>query len=101
MVMVMASLSALMDMPGLGNEPRVIATAVGMTQGQTSKPIQGEGGVFVVQLTRKTALGQATNLPQIRQRMSRTAQGMVASYFMTALTESAKVDDNRTTFECN
>ena len=89
------------SMPGLGNEARVIATAVGMTQGQTSKPIQGEGGVFVVQLTRKAAIGQATNLPQIRQRMSRTAQGMVASYFMTALKESAKVDDNRTTFECN
>ena len=89
------------SMPGLGNEPRVIATAVGMTEGQTSKAIQGEGGVYVLQLTRKAALGQATNLQQIRQSMSRTAQGMVASYFMTALAEGAKVDDNRSTFECN
>jgi len=88
-------------MPGLGNEPRVIATAVGLEQGQTSSAIQGEAGVFVVQLMRKATVGQATNLPQVRQRMSRTAQGNVASSFMALLRDNSEVEDNRATYECN
>ena len=88
-------------MPSLGNEPKVIATAVGLEQGQTSGAIQGESGVFVVQTIRKSALGQATNLPQIRQRMSRTAQGYVASTFIPSLRDGATVEDNRNTYECN
>ena len=88
------------SMPSLGNEPKVIATAVGLEQGQTSGAIQGESGVFVVQTIRKSALGQATNLPQIRQRMSRTAQGYVASTFIPSLRDGATVEDNRNTYEC-
>lgn len=86
---------------GLGNEPSVIATAVGLEQGQTSGAIQGESGVFVVTTTSKSALGQATNIPQIRQRMSRAAAGNVASSFMALFRENADVEDNRATYECN
>ncbi len=89
------------SMPGLGVEPKVVATAVGLAQGQTSAPIQGAGGVFVLQVTNKPAVGQATNLPQIRQQMSRAAQGDVASSFITLFRESADVEDNRATYECN
>ncbi|MEL6969428.1 MAG: peptidylprolyl isomerase [Bacteroidota bacterium] len=89
------------SMPTLGNEPKVIAIAVGLEQGQTSGAIQGESGVFVIQTIRKSAIGQATNLPLIRQRMSRTAQGHVASSFMATLRDGAEVEDNRNTYECN
>lgn len=89
------------SMPGLGSEPKVVATAVGLGQGQTSAPIQGAGGVFVLQVTNKPAVGQATNLPQMRQQMSRTAQGAVASSFIALFRESADVEDNRATYECN
>lgn len=86
---------------GLGTEPKVVATAIGMEQGQTSAPIQGAGGVYVLQVTNKPAVGQATNIPQIRQQMSRSAQGNVASSFMSLFRKSAEVEDNRSTYECN
>ncbi len=89
------------NMQGLGNEPKVVAKAVGMTQDQTSGAIQGEAGVFVVRVTRKTTLGQATNLPMIRQAMNRTAQGAVSSGFMVAMKAGADIDDDRASFECN
>lgn len=89
------------SMPGLGNEPKVIATAAGLEQGQTSGAIEGASGIFIVQTTNKSAIGQATNIPQIRQAMSRTAQGFVASSFMPLLRENAEIEDNRTTYECN
>ena len=50
---------------------------------------------------RKATVGQATNLPQVRQRMSRTAQGHVASSFMALLRDNSEVEDNRATYECN
>ncbi len=89
------------SMPGLGNEPSVIAAAVGLEQGQTSGAVQGESGVFIITSTRKATVGTATNIPQIRQRMSRSAAGNVASSFMALFRDSAEVEDNRSTYECN
>lgn len=87
--------------PGLGSEPKVVAKAVVMAQGQTSGAIQGQGGIFALQVTNKSTPAQATNLPQIRQQMNRTAQGNVASSFMTLFRQGADVEDNRATYECN
>lgn len=89
------------SMPGLGNEPMVVATAVGLEQGQTSGAIQGNGGVYVVYVINKPTVGAATNLPQVRQRMSNTARGQVASTFMSLFRDQADVNDNRSTYECN
>ncbi|MEL7220772.1 MAG: peptidylprolyl isomerase, partial [Bacteroidota bacterium] len=88
-------------LPNVGNEPNVVAAALGTEQGQTSGAVEGAGGIFVVQPTNKPALGQATNLPQIRQTYNRTAQGWVASSFMSLLRGSADVEDNRNSFDCN
>jgi peptidyl-prolyl cis-trans isomerase D len=91
----------LPTLPNVGNEPKVIAAALGLEQGQVSGAIEGASGIFVVQTTNKPVLGQATNLPQIRQTFNRTAQGWVASSFMSLLRESADVEDNRNAYECN
>lgn len=86
---------------GLGNEPKVIAAAIGMEVGQTSAPIEGEGGVFVISVTSKPVIGQATNLPQIRQSMSASSRSVVNSSFMSSFAQKATVDDNRASFDCN
>lgn len=88
-------------LPNVGSEPNVIAAALGTDQGQTSAAVEGAGGIFIVQPTNKPALGQATNLPQIRQTYNRTAQGWVASSFMSLLRGSADVEDSRNSFDCN
>ncbi|MEZ4985871.1 MAG: peptidylprolyl isomerase [Saprospiraceae bacterium] len=85
------------NMQGLGNELRVAGMAAKLQQGQTSP--SGEGAY--VSNTRKAVPGVATNLPQIRQRITRSAQGAVASYFLSSLRDAAAVEDDRSSFECN
>lgn len=86
---------------GLGNEPKVIATAMGMETGQTSSIIEGRGGVFFINITSKPVVGQATNLPLIRKTMTTTSRSQVGRSFMTAFSSGADIDDNRSTFDCN
>ncbi|MCB0637436.1 MAG: peptidylprolyl isomerase, partial [Lewinella sp.] len=85
--------------PGLGNEGKVMAAAFQLEQGQTSAPIQGETGVFMVQTTRKPTLGQPTNLPRIRQTMNVTARNGATS-LIVFMRDEAEVSDNRAAFEC-
>lgn len=86
--------------PQLGAEPKVVAKAFSMEEGQTSGPIVGEDGVFVIQLIRKPTLGQATNIPQIRQRMNNSARVQVPGSLVRFMAESADVNDNRASFDC-
>ena len=86
---------------GLGNEPKVIATALGMEQGQTSSIIEGQGGMFFITITNKPPVSPATNLPQIRQSLTATSRSQVARFFMPAFSEGADIEDNRSTYECN
>lgn len=86
---------------GLGNEPKVIATALGMEQGQTSSIIEGQGGMFFITVTSKPPANPETNLPQIRQSLTASARSQVTRFFMPAFSAGADVEDNRSTFECN
>lgn len=85
---------------GLGNEPKVVATAYTLEQGQLSAPIQGESGVFVLQVTRKAVMTPATNLQSTKQRVNAQMRGPVSTQLITTMREQADVEDNRATFDC-
>ncbi len=82
----------------LGAEPKVIATAFGLDQGQVSEPIVGQSGVFKVVMTKKPALAAPTNLPQVRQRMAANIRSQVNSNLIKAMREGATVEDYRSKF---
>ena len=83
---------------GLGNEPKVVATAFNLEQDETSAPIIGETGVYVIKTTLKPTLTAPNNLPQIRQTMSSQARAQVASRLVQGMVKNANVDDFRARF---
>lgn len=83
---------------GLGNEPKVLASAYGLEEGGTSAPIVGETGVFVLKLLRKPVLATPTNLPQVRQRLHAEQRAKVAGALVPAMKKNADIEDYRSVF---
>lgn len=84
--------------PNLGSEPKVIATAYVLEEGQTSQPVVGNTGVFMVQLLRKAVQTNPTNIPQLRRTISSNVRGQVNTQLVQALKENASIDDKRSKF---
>lgn len=83
----------------VGNEPKVVGEAFKLAQGQTSVPIVGNTGVYLLNiLTKSTPQSATANIPQLRQQYNSTARAQVASQLMAAMKENAKIKDNRARF---
>lgn len=83
---------------GLGNEPKVIASAYGLAEGEVSAPVVGQTGVFVVKMLKKPTLATPTNLPQVRQRLHADQRSKVAGSLVQAMRKNANIDDYRSVF---
>lgn len=82
----------------MGNEPKVIAAAFGTEQNATSKPIIGNGGVYVVKTTgRSPSIGEP-DIAFFREQVSSVSRNNVTSFLMESLKKRAKIKDNRFTF---
>ncbi|GAB5551994.1 MAG: peptidyl-prolyl cis-trans isomerase [Saprospiraceae bacterium] len=82
-----------------GNEPKVVGEAFKLSDGQTSAPIVGNTGVYVLQVISKSAPAAATaNVPLLRQQYNTTARSRVNTQLMAAIKENAKVKDNRAAY---
>ncbi len=84
--------------PNLGVEPKVVGQAFIMDQGQTSEPIIGKSGVYVVNVIRKPTPGQATNIPQLRRNISAPIRSQVPGQLIQAMKKNADIEDNRSRF---
>lgn len=83
----------------VGNEPKLVGEAFQLGEGQTSAPIIGNTGVYMVSVISKAAPQAVTaNIPQLRQQYNATARSQVLSGLMPAIKENAKVKDNRAAF---
>jgi len=83
----------------VGNEPKLVGEAFKLSEGQSSAPIVGNTGVYMVSVLSKTAPQSATaNIPQLRQQYNATARTRVANQLMATLRENAKIKDNRAAF---
>lgn len=89
---------AAQTVPGLGNEPAVIASAIAMGQGSTSQPIVGENGVYVIQVLAKNEIPVPQNIAQLRKIQSTSRKSQVSSFLMQAIKKEADIDDNRSKF---
>jgi peptidyl-prolyl cis-trans isomerase D len=85
-------------LPNLGNEPKVVAKAFTMQEGQASDVIIGNTGVFKLQLTNRTPAGAATNLPQLRRTLASGKRAAISSTLLQSLRDNAKIVDNRSRF---
>ncbi len=85
---------------GLGNEPKVIATAYTLAAGKSSKPVQGESGVFVVQALQRAQMVPAQSLQAVQMQANGQARGQISGQLVAAMRDNIKIVDNRATFDC-
>ncbi|TJY37685.1 peptidylprolyl isomerase [Pontimicrobium aquaticum] len=83
---------------GSGNESKVVGTVFGLTEGATSKPITGNSGVFVVQVTKFTPAEPLPNYQAAANRIGNAKSATVNTVLLNALKEAAEIEDNRATF---
>ncbi|MCB0655676.1 MAG: peptidyl-prolyl cis-trans isomerase, partial [Saprospiraceae bacterium] len=84
--------------PGLGNEPKVIAEAFKLSRDQISSPIIGENGVYVIKVTDKIEDATDPNISVLRQQASAQLRAAVSSRLIESLRKNAKIKDYRSTY---
>ena len=85
-------------LPQMGNEPKVIATAFGTEKNATSKPITGNGGVYVVKTVQRVPSIGESDLSFFKEQANAVSKNNVQSFFMESLKKNANIKDNRYTF---
>ncbi|MEM8523706.1 MAG: peptidylprolyl isomerase [Bacteroidota bacterium] len=85
-------------LPGIGNEPKVIAQAFGMEPGETSAPISGTNGVFIIKLLNKPVNTDPANIPQLRRTIAGGVKAQLNSGLAQELRKDADITDNRSRF---
>jgi len=84
--------------PGLGNEPKVMGAAFGMTANQVSGPIVGDSGVYVVQVTSRKDAGDPFNIPNIKTTDQNSMRSIILANLINNLKKNTEIEDNRATF---
>ncbi|MBC2837802.1 peptidylprolyl isomerase [Robiginitalea sp. SC105] len=81
--------------PGAGREPLVVGTAAVMDQGSTSDLIEGETGVFKLEVTSKTEAPALDNYAPYAKTLRSSLGPRVSGEVYQALREKAEIEDNR------
>ena len=83
---------------GAGREPKVVGTAFSLAEGKVSNLIEGENGVYKIEVTKKEiapSLDNYTTYANTQKTLNRN-RAMSAAY--NALKEEAEIEDNRANF---
>jgi len=80
---------------GAGVEPKVVGAAFGLSEGATSEPIDGEKGVYVIQVTKVNEATKLDNYAAIMNRLNTERRGAVQTKVYQALEKAADIEDNR------
>ena len=80
---------------GAGVEPKVVGAAFGLAEGATSKLIDGEKGVYVIEVTKISEATKLENYTAIMNRLSTELRNAVQNKVYQALEKAADIEDNR------
>lgn len=88
------------QIPGIGFEPKVIAAAAALQQGQVSAPIKGETGVYVLQNTSFTPAQaiQPINITTDKRMLENDLKNRASYQVYQSIIEQANIDDRRVKF---
>lgn len=84
--------------PGSGSEPAVIGAAFALKEGDTSKLIEGNTGIFKVMVTKKTDAPKLDNYSTYANSVKSAREGQVSTAVYNALKEASEIEDNRSVF---
>lgn len=96
----MAALTfASRNLQGFGTEDDVIGSVFGSNDGDTFGPVEGKGGIFVVQVDRITRSTGQDNYLETAKKLQNTIQTRInQGVIYTALEEASDIEDNRLLF---
>ncbi len=80
---------------GAGREPIVVGAAFGLKEGETSKLIDGENGVYMIQVTKVTPAVALDSYQAAANRVEQQKINVVNTKLYNALKEAAEIEDNR------
>jgi peptidyl-prolyl cis-trans isomerase D len=83
---------------GAGSEPKVVGAAFGLEEGEVSKPIVGNKGIYVVEVTKVNEAKGLDNYQAIANRLSTARTNAAQTKVYEALKETADIEDNRARF---
>lgn len=83
---------------GIGPEPKVVGTAFGLKEGQTSKPIAGVQGVFVIKVTAIDDAPDLENYSNDAKLIAQRTANQSTSALVEALKKATKIEDKRAVF---
>ena len=83
---------------GAGREPKIVGVAFGLNDGETSGLIQGENGVYMIQVVKKTPAPSIASYLSFATRIRQARVGNVNTQVFNALKEAADIEDNRSDF---
>lgn len=86
------------SIPGGYNEGELIGTIFSLKDGNVSKPLKGDMGVYTVQMTTNTPAPEATELSAERQAIKQRTEGRIETTMYNAMKEAAGVKDERNKF---
>lgn len=88
----------MMNITGLGNEPKVIAEALKNAEGTIVGPIEGNQNVVVLKVGAKTEKGLEFNEEEYKSKVGSYVYNNPAAAASQVLTSNAKIEDNRIRF---
>ena len=84
--------------PGAGSEPTVVGEAYGMKEGETSGLIEGNTGIFMIQIVKRTEAPKLDNYSTYANTLKNNSANSVNSAVYNALKDAADIKDKRATF---
>jgi len=88
----------MFSITGIGPENKVLGIAFGLPQGETSKAIVGENGVYVIRLDLIGEAPEASDLTFLQDQIKRNYGSRVDIEVFEALKEIANITDSRSKF---
>jgi peptidyl-prolyl cis-trans isomerase D len=86
------------NLPGIGNEPAVVATAFALPENTASGAIKGNNGVFVLETISKQLPETPEDLTATVQQMRNNFRNRVPNEAFQAIKNNARIEDNREMF---
>ncbi len=84
--------------PGAGREPAVVGTAVSLAQGASSGLLEGETGIFLVEVTRKEEAPVLDNYATFANALKTASAAKVTTAVYDALKDKSEIEDSRALF---